>query len=176
MRNIEIKAKVRNLADLLQKVKSLSDTSCEEISQHDTFYNVSQGRLKLRKFKDTSSELIFYERDDKEGPKLSSYEKVSLSPNATDQLDAVLTRALGCTGVVKKRRQLFMVDQTRIHIDSVQDLGDFIELEVTLKPNEEPEDGIQIAHSLMNKLGVDKNDLIAGAYRDLLENSRQQDI
>lgn len=50
MRNVEIKAKVRNLADLLLKAKSLSDTSCEKISQHDTFYNVSQGRLKLRKF------------------------------------------------------------------------------------------------------------------------------
>lgn len=123
---------------------------------------------------DESSELIYYDRDDKEGPKLSSYDKVTIPPSSTDNLISVLKLALGEKGLVKKKRQLFMCGQTRIHVDSVEGLGDFMELEVTLKDTEEPEDGIKIAHSLMERLGVDKNDLIAGAYTDLLaENSNE---
>lgn len=146
---------------------------------------------------DGSSDLIYYERDDKEGPKLSTYSKVTLPSESTDQLNSVLLMALGDKGIVKKKRQLFMHGQTRIHVDSVDGLGDFMELEVPfvsilkistieiwipelyinlyykwlqvgLKDEETPEDGVKIAHSLMEKLGVDKKDLIAGAYRDLL--------
>lgn len=63
-----------------------------------------------------------------EGPKLSSYDKCSI-PDA-DNLHQVLDRALGTTVIVKKVRELFIVNQTRIHIDSVENLGDFLELEV----------------------------------------------
>lgn len=81
-------------------------------------------------FQDGSSDLIYYERDDKEGPKLSTYDKVTVPSNTTDQLNSVLRMALGDKGIVKKKRQLFMHGQTRIHVDSVEGLGDFMELEV----------------------------------------------
>ncbi|EFA01517.1 uncharacterized protein LOC660170 [Tribolium castaneum] len=173
MRNIEIKAKVRQLAKLIERAKALSETTGEVIKQHDTFYSVAKGRLKLRKFESGDAELIYYERPDVEGPKLSSYEKAIIKSEGVQDLHKVLDRALGSTGIVKKVRYLFMVGQTRVHIDSVENLGDFMELEVVLKPEQTPEDGEKIALELMEDLGVEKEDLMSGAYTDLL---RQKEI
>ena len=61
-----------------------------------------------------------------------------------------------------------MVGQTRVHCDQVEGLGDFLELEVTLSEGESEERGVQIANELMEKLGVAKDDLISGAYMDLI--------
>ena len=61
-----------------------------------------------------------------------------------------------------------MVGQTRVHCDQVEGLGDFLELEVTLSEGESEEKGVQIANELMEKLGVAKDDLISGAYMDLI--------
>ncbi|CAH0560428.1 unnamed protein product [Brassicogethes aeneus] len=168
MRNVEIKARVKNIADLVSKAAELSGTKAEIIKQHDTFYNVNNGRLKFRKFEDGHGELIYYERPDAEGPKMCSYDKSSVPESSVSSLTTVLERALGKKSIVKKVRQLFLVDKTRIHIDSVEDLGDFMELEVVLSPEQTPEEGEKIAHVLMGKLGIDKSDLISGAYTDLL--------
>ncbi|KAF5274244.1 hypothetical protein FQR65_LT04361 [Abscondita terminalis] len=169
MRNVEIKAKVQNLAALLNKARLLSKSEGVSIKQCDTFFNVDQGRLKLRKFENGESELIFYERTDGEGPKLSSYEKCSINAPETDNLHRVLTRALGNNGIVKKTRHLFMVEQTRVHVDTVEDLGTFVELEVVLDSNQTVEEGETIAASLMKELGINKDDLLSGAYRDMLK-------
>ncbi|XP_066145735.1 uncharacterized protein [Euwallacea fornicatus] len=170
MRNIEIKAKVTNLSHLLQQAKNLSQSEPTLISQHDTFYNCTTGRLKLRRLlKSGSGELIFYDRPDTEGPKLSSYEKTNLSNN--DQLSSlhnVLAKALGIKSEVKKNRHLFLVGQTRVHIDEVESLGNFMELEVCLNSDQSEKDGEKIAYDLMAKLGVSEKDLISGAYADLL--------
>lgn len=82
----------------------------------------------------------------------------------------MLDKALSSVGIVKKIRRLFIVDQTRIHVDEVEGLGNFMELEVTLTPDQSVEEGEKIAVSLMKALGVDKEDLISGAYTDLLKN------
>jgi adenylate cyclase class IV len=62
-----------------------------------------------------------------------------------------------------------MVGQTRVHCDQVSGLGDFAELEVCLTDDQTTEDGVAIAHDLMKKLGIDKSNLIPGAYMDLIE-------
>uniref|UniRef100_A0A8B9S613 CYTH domain-containing protein n=1 Tax=Apteryx owenii TaxID=8824 RepID=A0A8B9S613_APTOW len=112
------------------------------------------------------AELIFYERPDAAGPKLSQY-----SISRTDDpegLEAVLARALGVLGVVKKERLLYLVGQTRVHLDSVEGLGDFLELEVVLSEDQSPEQGELVARELMKELGVEDGDLLTGAYLDLL--------
>lgn len=83
----------------------------------------------LSALQDRSAELIFYDRPDSDGPKLSKYDKCSV-PNGS-QMSSVLSFALGVEGSVKKKRQLFMVGQTRVHIDYVEKLGNFMELEVS---------------------------------------------
>ncbi|XP_018563752.1 uncharacterized protein LOC108905400 [Anoplophora glabripennis] len=168
MRNIEIKAYARNLQLLIKNVRFISKSDGQIIKQHDTFFKVPQGRLKLRKFEEGNAELIYYERPDTEGPKLSSFEKTNISKENVDSLCSVLAKALGTTVIVKKVRQLFLVDQTRIHVDSVEGLGDFLEFEVVLRPDQSPEDGEKIAFDLMKQLEVKEEDLISTAYADLL--------
>jgi predicted adenylyl cyclase CyaB len=80
-----------------------------------------------------------------------------------------LTLAYGKRGRVKKRRTLFLVGRTRVHLDVVEQLGDFLELEVVLEEKEPPESGIQEARQLMHRLGIDESQLVEGAYIDLLE-------
>ena len=71
--------------------------------------------------------------------------------------------------MVRKERRLFLVGQTRIHLDRVDNLGDFVELEVVMEPTQTMEDGVDIAYRLMEALGISERDLIDCAYIDLLE-------
>ncbi|OPJ79366.1 hypothetical protein AV530_014179 [Patagioenas fasciata monilis] len=122
--------------------------------------------VELRRTPDGRGELIFYERPDTTGPKLSRF---TITPtDDPDGLEAVLGQALGVLGVVRKERLLFLVGQTRVHLDSVEGLGDFLELEVVLSEEQSVEDGERVAHELMKELGVEEEDLISGAYLDLL--------
>ncbi|XP_071452682.1 adenylate cyclase CyaB [Hetaerina americana] len=169
-RNVEIKAKVRDLGSLIEKATGLSSSESVFLEQEDVFYQISTGRLKLRSEKGLDSTLIFYDRPDVEGPKLSNYEKCPISESEVPGIKRVLAKALGERGVVRKKRQLIMVGQTRVHVDSVEGLGDFMELEVMLEEHQSPEEGQEIAESLMEKLGIHKEDLLSGAYFDMLPN------
>jgi predicted adenylyl cyclase CyaB len=75
---------------------------------------------------------------------------------------------MGELGRVRKRRLLFLVGQTRVHIDTVERLGDFLELEVVLRPQQSQREGETIANDLMFKLGVSPDQLISCAYMDLI--------
>ncbi|MCI0529102.1 MAG: class IV adenylate cyclase, partial [Nitrospira sp.] len=72
-------------------------------------------------------------------------------------------------GTVRKKRRVFMVGQTRIHLDQVEGLGNFVELEVVLKDGQCGAEGMRICEKLMKSLGIAEDDLIEGAYIDLLE-------
>ena len=80
----------------------------------------------------------------------------------------MLAASLGVRGVVRKQRLLYLVGNTRIHLDQVEGLGDFLEFEVVLSENDTLEQGQSIATELMTKLGIEAADLIEGAYIDLL--------
>jgi len=165
-RNIEVKARIRSVAELARKVEAIADSGPTEIIQDDTFFNCDTGRLKLRSFPDERGELIFYRRADRLGPKESFY---LISPTLSPcSLREILSRALGQSGRVEKRRTLFLIGRTRIHLDQVKGLGDFLELEVVLNDGEPPEAGIAEARALMERLGIEPSQLIEGAYVDLL--------
>ena len=164
--NVEIKARVNNPEMLRSLAQDIADTQPEIIRQRDTFYQIPEGRLKLRDFRDGSGELIWYQRPDATGPKVSDY-----ALSRTDDpagLAALLARALPVIGVVTKSRTLLLAGRTRIHIDEVEDLGWFMELEVVLTEGEEAARGEEEARRLMADLGVADQDLIEGAYLDLL--------
>lgn len=164
--NIEIKAHARNFEEIRARAEKLSDTPVEIIPQEDTFFNTSQGRLKLRVVGD-HGQLIFYTRPDQEGPKRSDYH---IARSADPQnLKRVLELAYGIRGVVRKTRYLYHAGQTRIHLDDVEGLGQFMELEVVLEEGQGDAEGQKIAEELMLALGVESGDLIDGAYMDLLE-------
>ncbi|MBI3739870.1 MAG: class IV adenylate cyclase [Chloroflexi bacterium] len=165
--NIEIKARVSDFDNLRQRAEMLSGAPCETIPQVDTFFRVDKGRLKLRDLGAGRAQLIFYQRSDQDGPKRSDY-SIAMIADA-ENLIRVLTLAYGIRGVVKKTRYLYLVGQTRVHVDDVEGLGHFMELEVVLRDGQSDAEGQAIAEDLMQKLGVEKSDLLDGAYMDLIE-------
>jgi adenylate cyclase class IV len=166
-RNIEIKARIESVEALEPRAAALADRGPMEIAQDDSFYECPNGRLKLRRFGPDRGELIFYRRADESGPKESFYLR---SPTSEpESLHAALAAAWGERGRVVKQRTLYLAGRTRIHLDRVQGLGDFLELEVVLAEGEPAEAGTQEAHELMARLGVDPSQLIQGAYLDALE-------
>lgn len=166
-RNIEIKARVSDLPRCRARVASLAPTPPEVLAQTDTFFAVPRGRLKLRQFSDGSGELIFYERPDGAGPKGSLYSRCACpEPQA---VSAVLAHALGVRGVVEKRREVFMIGRSRIHLDEVRGLGTFLEIEVVLGEREGDAEGERVARELLAAFGVPASDLVGRAYLDLLE-------
>lgn len=170
-RNVEIKARVDSLAALEHLAAALSGQEPAYIDQDDTFFTCSNGRLKLRAFADGSGELIFYQRADDSGPKESFY---VISPtDAPDSLREALALAYGATGRVKKHRTVFLAGRTRIHLDRVEDLGEFVELEVVLRDGESAQAGMEEARTLMTGLGIAHEQLLSGAYVDLLAARRQ---
>lgn len=165
-RNIEIKAQIKSIELLLPIVATLAPTPPEQITQDDTFFPCPNGRLKLRLFADASGVLIFYRRSDQAGPKESYYQTTEIiSPDA---LRLTLTEAYGQVGRVIKQRTIYKVGRSRIHLDRVQGLGDFLELEVVLNEGESLEVGTQEAEALMLQLGIVPQQLIDVAYIDLL--------
>jgi predicted adenylyl cyclase CyaB len=165
-RNIEIKARIENIDALEQKAAAIATEGPVQISQDDTFFRCGSGRLKLRSFSPTEGELIFYRRADQQSPKESFYLR---TPTANPEgLRECLSLAYGQTGRVLKHRTLYLVGRTRVHLDRVEGLGHFLELEVVLNENEPAEAGVQEAHSLMTQLGVEPSQLVETAYVDLL--------
>ncbi|XP_048158138.1 uncharacterized protein LOC125325279 isoform X2 [Corvus hawaiiensis] len=149
-----------------QEVPRVCPGAGQVLFQTDTFFRVPRGRLKLRRTQDGRGELIFYERPDAAGPKLSSF---TITPTADPEgLQAVLAQSLGVLGTVTKERLLLLLGQTRLHLDRVQGLGDFLELEVVLRPEQSVQDGQRLARELLRELGIAERDLISGAYLDLL--------
>ena len=165
-RNIEIKARLADRTAVEAAAAALADGPATLIGQDDTFFRCPHGRLKLREFSPGKGELIFYQRPDASGPKASHYEIA-----ATDEpagLRRVLGQALGEAGRVRKERTLYWIGRSRVHLDRVEGLGDFLELEVVLAEGEAEASGLAEARRLMAALGVGESALVAGAYVDLL--------
>jgi adenylate cyclase len=164
-RNIEIKARIADWEATSRAAARLADGPPQLLRQEDHFYRTTRGRLKLRSVNDRT-ELIFYERPDVSGPKESQYLVLPIPEPQTAR--RLLELVHGCRGVVRKERWLYRSGQTRIHLDRVENLGDFIELEVVLRDDQSAEYGEAIARRMMAELGIAPQQLVEGAYIDLL--------
>jgi len=182
--NVEIKARVESLlpiretaAQLCCKPAESSVTQGEILNQEDVFFATPEGkgRLKLRRV-NGKNQLIYYERADDEDAKASQWQLVEMDTSTADDLAATLTCALGVDKpVVKKKRVLYLYDQTRIHLDEVDGLGNFVELEVVMRDGQPLEEGVKIANDLMEKLGISPRQYISGSYADWLQEKEQME-
>ena len=163
--NIEIKARARDWDELHRRAAALSAAPAELLEQDDTFYRSPRGRLKLRVLGPSRAELIYYERADEACARPSFYTVAPVADAAA--LDQALSAALGALGRVEKRRWLYRVGQTRIHLDEVSGLGRFIEIEYVLQPGEEHENGLRVVAELLARLGVLNEDLLSKPYLEL---------
>jgi predicted adenylyl cyclase CyaB len=169
--NIEIKTRARNFEEIKARAEKLSNRPVEVIPQEDIFFNTPRGRLKLRILPGEKGQLIYYTRPDQEGPKRSDYHIFHTSD--PESLKRVLELTYGIRGIVRKTRYLYLVGQTRVHLDDVEGLGQFMELEVVMQVGQSDAEGQAIAEGLMERLGIVRSDLLEGAYMDLLESSAE---
>ena len=165
--NIEIKARVADPALLERAVATLGATGPEILIQEDTFFAAPRGRLKLRLLAPDRGELILYFRAEGTYPRPSNY---TLAPTTNPgALLRILTATLPVLGVVRKRRRVYLIGQTRIHLDEVEELGSFMELEVVLWEDQTATTGAAIARDLMQRLGIARADLLDRTYFELLQ-------
>ena len=168
-RNIEIKARIDSVDALLPRAQAVAGGEPETIHQDDTFFRVPHGRLKLREFADGSAELIHYHRPDSGEAKASDYVRLAVPDPAA--LREALARGCGLLGRVRKTRVLLRVNEggfnTRVHLDRVEGLGEFMELEVVLQDGQRDADGADAAERLMVALGLGDAPRLAGSYFDL---------
>ena len=166
-RNIEIKVRLEaGIEALLPRAQAVAPGAPVRIEQDDTFFHVPHGRLKLRQFGDGTAELIHYHRADSAQARASDYVRVPVSDPAG--LREALARGCGLLGRVRKHRWLLLKANTRIHLDRVEGLGDFMELEVVLQDGQSDAAGVATAQALMVALGLQSAPPLAGAYLDLL--------
>jgi adenylate cyclase, class 2 len=166
MENVEIKARCADLAAMARAAAAAEAVFDSTIQQVDIYFKVESGRLKLRRAGGVDQALIFYQRADDNSPKLSRYDLVPIAPG--QQLGSILEQALGVRTIVRKRRDLWRLDNIRIHLDEVEGLGSFVEFEVQVLPGRDVAGCRAQAAALMVKLGISDADLIARSYADLV--------
>jgi len=164
--NIEIKARVGDLQERIKLARDLSDEPEKNLVQHDVFFEVPNGLLKLRQINGERAELIAYARESGNQPRPSAYEIAGVTD--FDAMRRLLGAALGEVAEVRKTRTLFMSGRTRIHLDQVEGLGDFLELEVVLGNSDDEGSGRAEADRLMSELGVKPGDLLDRTYAEML--------
>jgi adenylate cyclase class 2 len=165
VQNLEAKFKLSSLERSRAKAEALGYVFKATLRQRDTFFRVSRGKLKLRE-EPSGTCLIHYDREARDDLKLSSYEIVPVAE--PESLRAVLSAALGVLAEVRKERTLLMKNNVRLHLDNVDGLGAFGEIEAVL------DQGVDSARSradmddLIDALEVRRTHLIGVSYAEML--------
>jgi homotetrameric cytidine deaminase len=170
--NVELKARDADPDATAARCAALGAQDMGVLVQRDTYFAARHGRLKLRQSGEGGDELIAYRRPDAAEPGESTYVRAA-TPEANAVREA-LDAALGTVVVVAKRRRLFIWENVRIHLDDVDGLGTFLELEAIVAP-----DGSDLAAArvkvarLRDELAIEEGSLVAASYSDLLLNGPQ---
>ncbi len=179
--NVEIKAVCSDPHEVrsLLHEKNAIYKGCD--NQIDTYFNVPDGRLKLREG-NIENALVFYKRSNQEGPKESKVILYSI-PKETRQkgttlkettlkettLKEILAESLGILAVVDKKRHIYFIDNVKFHVDIVKDLGSFCEIEaIDMKGDIGREKLLGQCEFYMSHLKIKKEDLISCSYSDLI--------
>jgi predicted adenylyl cyclase CyaB len=166
MQNIEVKAPLRDRLKVEKKLSALGARPMWVRNQMDTFYRVPEGWLKIREAEGKPAELISYRRATGEsGPRVSDYDVLVVGDGAAAR--RLLGRVLPADKVVEKERTLWIYEHTRIHLDRVRGLGEYLELE-TVVEGMSPEEARQETARIVDVLGLDPAEFIAVPYRDLV--------
>jgi homotetrameric cytidine deaminase len=163
--NIELKARDRDPEATAARCRELGALEHGVIGQRDTYFPARSGRLKLRE-SDDAAELIAYLRPDRARARESQYLLAPVS--APRELGEALDSALGTRVVVSKRRRLWLWEGVRIHLDEVEGLGRFIELEAVLPDAGDPETARGKIEHLRAELHIAPEDVVQAGYADLL--------
>ena len=168
-RNIEIKVRVASLENARGIAKSLATDTLGMQTQIDTYFHCANGRLKLREIDQSQFFLIWYRRANQPVPRASDFCLATVAEPET--LKQALSGALGVRAVVRKRREVFLYHNVRIHLDNVCEVGTFLEFESVLGTHANQQMGHGQVERLLEAFGVSANDYLAMSYVDLLLDS-----
>ena len=164
--NIEIKAKCSDHEKIRSILKSRNADFKGTDHQIDTYFKVNNGRLKLREG-NIENFLVFYERENREGPKQSNVILFKSDPNSS--LKEILLTSLGILVVVDKQREIYFIENVKFHIDTVKNLGTFMEIEAIDSDGAfGKEKLLEQCENYLKLFGIPKDDLISVSYSDLL--------
>lgn len=167
MKNIELKVIASDFKKIKLVLKEYGAEFKGILVQVDTYYNSKKGRLKIREINNNKFQLIFYNRPDKIGSKVSDYEVIEFDKKRNEQAKLVLKKVLGEKIIVSKIRNLWIYKNTRIHLDKVVELGNFLELETVVNKINMKQGKIE-HNKIIELLGLGKHKKIKGSYSDLL--------
>ena len=164
--NIEIKARTNRSADIRNYLLENGAEFRGTDNQTDTYFNSAQGRLKLREGNIENS-LIFYNRAETGGTKQSNVDMMEASdPSA---LRSILMKALGVLAVVSKRREIYFIGNVKFHLDSLEGLGEFVEIEAANRFEDIPVERLKAqCEQYMAAFGVREGDLVRKSYSDMV--------
>jgi adenylate cyclase class 2 len=169
-RNVELKARDDDLAGSAAICRALGAEDHGEIRQRDTYFNVASGGLKLREESPGHAHLIQFERSNEPQQRESRYRIVVIEDGPS--LGAVLDAALGVKVVVAKRRRLHVWRDVRIHLDEVDGLGTFIELEAVARPESDLTHEHALVRELREAFAITDARLLSRGYADQLEHQK----
>jgi predicted adenylyl cyclase CyaB len=166
MKNIELKATAGDFSRLRRTLRSLgARREPAALYQIDRYFSVPKGRLKLRRRKgDRSGELIFYIRPDARKARASEYQKLPVADAA--RMLRTLESMFTPTVCIRKRRELWLDGDSRIHLDRVDGLGTFVEIEVPVTHGTGP--AMRIMRTLSSRLGISPACVQGRSYSDML--------
>lgn len=165
--NIELKARCEDVDRAREVLRSHAGEFVGVDHQVDTYYECNSGRLKLR-IGDIERALIFHRRPDEALPHASEVSVVDLGAEA-ESLGALLTDATGVAVVVDKRREIYLSENVKLHLDEVEGLGAFLEIEARDLEGVVGEGRLrEQCEEWMTLLGIAPDHLVAGSYSDLL--------
>ena len=165
-RNVEVKAVDPDPVRTLQRALELGASDEGVLVQRDTYFAVPKGRLKLREQEPGGAVLIAYERPDDAAAHVSDYRLIPVAD--AGELRAGLEAVAGVRVVVDKRRRLLLWDRVRIHLDEVDGLGSFVELEAVAEPDSELAREHELVAQVRAALGIEDASLREGSYADAL--------
>jgi len=171
MRNLEAKFILQDLAQAQKKAEAIGFVFTEVFAQRDTFFFTGSGKLKLRE-QAGNAWLIHYNRDHSQELELSNYEIVVVAEPAATR--AMLIAALGTQAEVRKERTLLMRGNIRLHLDRVEGLGDFGEIEAVLGEGERAEAYRAEVGQILAALDVFDADLIGVSYFELIQSAGEK--
>jgi predicted adenylyl cyclase CyaB len=167
MLNFEVKTRISNFEEILKKIQNIGAVYKETMSQIDYYFKIGIEKEKIREINHHTMSLISYKRLEKGGRKDSNYDIKTLSLKQKKTL--LEHKPLLC--LVDKTRQLWMYKNTRIHIDNVVGLGNFMELETVVKDISKNQ-GLNEFKEVVKKLEIDLEETEPFSYSDLILNKK----
>lgn len=167
MKNLELKVKCVDHMAALRAVKLLKARDMGTLNQRDVYFNISPGRLKLRSINDLVHQLIYYKRANRAAAKFSNYYISEIVH--PKRVEHILKEIYGIKVIVSKRRKLYLWQNVRIHIDSVKELGKYLEFEIVCRTAIQQKRSAEIMKYLKKIFNIKNSEILSSSYSDMMK-------